>query len=111
MDLIGCITVTDEFALAGTCGEQMYGMSEALWQPDLEPEELFESISQAMMNAFDRDAVSGMGAVVHIMYVSAYFTCTTFGYYYYWWALFDIGFACYSEKDKVTTRRIKTRMD
>lgn len=82
MDLIGCITVTDEFALAGTCGEQMYGMSEALWQPDLEPEELFESISQAMMNAFDRDAVSGMGAIVHII-----------------------------EKDKVTTRRIKTRMD
>ena len=67
MDLIGCVSTTDEFALAGTCGEQMYGMSEALWQPDLSPDELFESISQAMMNAFDRDAVSGMGAVVHIM--------------------------------------------
>lgn len=67
MDLIGCVTETDEFALAGTCGEQMYGMSEALWQPDLTADELFESVSQAMMNAFDRDAISGMGAIVHIM--------------------------------------------
>jgi len=32
-----------------------------------EPDELFETISQALMNAVDRDAVSGWGAVVHIM--------------------------------------------
>lgn len=32
-----------------------------------EPEDLFETISQAMMNAVDRDAVSGMGVVVHVM--------------------------------------------
>jgi 20S proteasome alpha/beta subunit len=33
-----------------------------------EPEDLFETISQALMNAVDRDAVSGWGAIVHIMY-------------------------------------------
>lgn len=33
-----------------------------------EPEELFETISQAILNAFDRDALSGWGAVVHVMY-------------------------------------------
>ncbi|OWK14238.1 hypothetical protein Celaphus_00001208 [Cervus elaphus hippelaphus] len=34
------------------------------WQ---DPEHLFETISQAMLNAVDRDAVSGMGVIVHIM--------------------------------------------
>ncbi len=34
-----------------------------------EPEDLFETISQALLNAVDRDAVSGWGAVVHIMLV------------------------------------------
>ena len=32
-----------------------------------EPEDLFETISQAMLNAVDRDAVSGMGVVVSVM--------------------------------------------
>lgn len=32
-----------------------------------EPEHLFETISQAMLNAVDRDAISGMGVVVHVM--------------------------------------------
>lgn len=32
-----------------------------------DPDHLFETISQAMLNAVDRDALSGMGVVVHIM--------------------------------------------
>jgi hypothetical protein len=32
-----------------------------------EPEDLFETISQVLLNAVDRDALSGWGAVVHIM--------------------------------------------
>ena len=43
------------------------GMAETLWEPNMKPDELFECISQAMMNAFDRDAASGWGAVVHII--------------------------------------------
>lgn len=31
------------------------------------PDDLFETISQALLNAVDRDAVSGWGGVVHIM--------------------------------------------
>ena len=34
-----------------------------------EPDDLFECIGQALMNAVDRDAVSGWGAIVHIMWV------------------------------------------
>ncbi|ELU10244.1 hypothetical protein CAPTEDRAFT_147453 [Capitella teleta] len=46
------------------------------------PDVLFEKVSQAMMSSCDRDAISGWGVVVHII-----------------------------EKDKVTTRTLKARMD
>lgn len=32
-----------------------------------EPEELFECISQCLLNACDRNAPSGWGALVHVM--------------------------------------------
>ena len=43
-----------------------------MWGPRLllcrqDPDHLFETISQAMLNAVDRDAVSGMGVIVHVM--------------------------------------------
>ncbi|CAH1404343.1 unnamed protein product [Nezara viridula] len=82
MDLLGCPNKPEDFVVAGTASEQLYGMCEALWEPDLSPEDLFETISQALVNACDRDALSGWGASVYII-----------------------------EKDKVTHRRIKTRMD
>lgn len=82
MDLIGCINEPDDFVVAGTCSEQLYGMCESLWRPNLEPDVLFEIISQAMVNAFDRDAISGWGANVYII-----------------------------EKGKITKKSIKTRMD
>eukprot|EP00128_Syssomonas_multiformis_P009751 Colp12_sorted_trinity150504_noHs@10236 len=81
-DLIGCPMITDNFVVCGTCTEQLYGMCESVWEPDMEPDQLFEAVSQALMNAVDRDAVSGWGAVVHII-----------------------------EKDKITTRYLKTRQD
>lgn len=82
MDLVGCPMIANNFIVSGTSSEQMYGMCESLWQPDLKPDELFETISQALMNAVDRDAVSGWGVVVHVV-----------------------------EKDQITTRHLKTRMD
>ncbi|XP_017875472.1 proteasome subunit beta type-3 [Ceratina calcarata] len=82
MDLIGCISSPKGFVVGGTCIEQLYGMCESLYEPDMEPDDLFETISQALVNACDRDAISGWGAVVHII-----------------------------EKDKVTTKTVKTRMD
>ncbi|KAI8086533.1 nucleophile aminohydrolase [Halteromyces radiatus] len=67
MDLIGCINFAKDFVVSGTAGPNLYGMCESLWEPDLEPEDLFETISQALLNAQDRDALSGWGAVVHII--------------------------------------------
>ncbi|ENN81420.1 proteasome subunit beta type-3 [Dendroctonus ponderosae] len=82
MDLIGCINQPKDFVVGGTASAQLYGMCEALWEPNLTPDELFETTSQALINAFDRDAVSGWGATVYII-----------------------------EKDKVTIKNLKTRMD
>ena len=67
MDNIGNSYFPEDIFIAGTCAEQLFGMCEALWEPNLEPDDLFETISQALMNAFDRDAISGWGGVVHIM--------------------------------------------
>ncbi|XP_049985735.1 proteasome subunit beta type-3-like [Alexandromys fortis] len=82
LDLIGCPMVTDDFVVSGTCSKQMYGMCKSLWEPNMDPEHLFETISQAMLDAVDRDAVLGMGVIVHII-----------------------------EKDKISTRTLKARMD
>ena len=35
LDLIGCPMITDDFVVSGTCSEQMYGMCESLWEPDM----------------------------------------------------------------------------
>ena len=67
MDLIGCINLAEDFVVSGTCSPNLYGICETLYEPDLEPEDLFETISQALLSAVDRDALSGWGAVVHII--------------------------------------------
>ncbi|KAF9017150.1 20S proteasome subunit beta 3 [Hymenopellis radicata] len=81
-DLIGCLNFAKDFVVAGTASSKLYGVAEGLWEPDLEPEDLFETISQTMLNAVDRDAYSGWGCMVHVI-----------------------------TKDKVITRTLKGRMD
>ncbi|KAI4156127.1 MAG: hypothetical protein LQ340_000526 [Diploschistes diacapsis] len=81
-DSIGCIDFAKDFIVSGTASEQLFGTCEALWEEDLGPDELFETISQALLNAVDRDALSGWGAHVYII-----------------------------EKDKVTKRLLKGRQD
>jgi 20S proteasome subunit beta 3 len=67
MDLIGAPVFTTDFVVSGTCTSNLHGMCEAMYRPDLEPEELFEVLSQCLLSAIDRDALSGWGAVVHII--------------------------------------------
>ena len=81
-DSIGCIDFAKDFIVSGTASDQLFGTCEGLWEPDLSPEDLFETISQALLNAVDRDALSGWGAHVYII-----------------------------EKDKVTKRLLKGRQD
>lgn len=81
-DIIGCPNEPSDFVVSGTADQQAYGMCESLWEPDMNAEQLFERISQSLVNACDRDAISGWGAVVYVI-----------------------------EKDKVTVKTVKTRMD
>jgi len=67
MDLIGAPVYTDDFVVSGTCTEQLYGVCEAMWRPDMEAEDLFETISQCLLAAVDRDCLAGWGAMVHII--------------------------------------------
>ncbi|KAL7275480.1 proteasome core particle subunit beta 3 [Rhizina undulata] len=66
-DSIGCIDFAKDFIVSGTASDQLFGTCESLWEPDLEPEDLFETISQALLNAVDRDALSGWGAHVYVI--------------------------------------------
>ena len=34
-DLIGCPMIPEDFVVTGTCSEQLYGMCESLWEPDM----------------------------------------------------------------------------
>lgn len=72
-------------------------MAEAVWRPDMNPDELFEAVSQSLLNAMDRDAVSGWGAVVHVMYVTI-LSCS-----------FDL--FLFSTPDAVITRTLRARQD
>ena len=67
MDLIGAQAGSKDFVVAGTCEGNLYGMCETLWKPDMEQEELFETLAQALLASVDRDALSGWGGVVHII--------------------------------------------
>ncbi|KAA1472639.1 20S proteasome subunit beta 3 [Dentipellis sp. KUC8613] len=81
-DVIGCLNFAKDFIVTGTASDKLFGVAEGLWEPDLGPEDLFETISQTLLNAVDRDAYSGWGAVVHVI-----------------------------TPDKVVSRTLKARMD
>lgn len=66
-DLIGAECFTDDFVVSGTSSENLYGMCESLYRPDMEPNDLFETLAQSLLAAVDRDALSGWGGIVHII--------------------------------------------
>lgn len=68
-DLIGAQCFTDNFVVVGTASEALYGMCESLYQPDMEPDQLFEVVSQCLLASVDRDCISGWGGIVYILYV------------------------------------------
>jgi 20S proteasome subunit beta 3 len=67
MDLIGATVETKDFVVSGSCTGNLYGMCESLYRPDQTPDELFETLAQALLSAVDRDAMSGWGGIVHII--------------------------------------------
>ncbi|XP_022954889.1 proteasome subunit beta type-3-A-like isoform X1 [Cucurbita moschata] len=67
MDCIGAKELAKDFVVSGTASESLYGACEAMFKPDLEPEELFETISQALLSSVDRDCLSGWGGHVYVV--------------------------------------------
>ncbi|GAB4816157.1 hypothetical protein N2152v2_003203 [Parachlorella kessleri] len=82
MDSIGAMETAKDFMVAGTATDSLLGICESLWRPDMEAEELFETVSQALLSGQDRDCLAGWGAVVYVI-----------------------------TKDKVVARTLKGRMD
>jgi len=66
-DLIGAGLQTEDFVVSGTCTGNLNGMCESLFKPNMDPDTLFETLSQALLSAVDRDSASGWGGVVHII--------------------------------------------
>ncbi|KAG4954352.1 hypothetical protein JHK87_039946 [Glycine soja] len=67
MDCIGAKELAKDFVVSGTASESLYGACEAMFKPDMEPEELFETISQALLSSVDRDCLSGWGGHVYVV--------------------------------------------
>eukprot|EP00922_Rhytidocystis_sp_ex-Travisia-forbesii_P070600 GHVS01105435.1.p1 GENE.GHVS01105435.1~~GHVS01105435.1.p1 ORF type:complete len:206 (+),score=30.34 GHVS01105435.1:109-726(+) len=66
-DFIGADCKAKDFVVNGTASEQLYGVCESFWKPDMDEEQLFETLSQCLLAGVDRDCVSGWGGVVHII--------------------------------------------
>jgi len=66
-DFIGATSEAKDFCVSGTACDQLMGVAETFWRPDMEPDELFETISQCMLAAADRDCLTGWGATVCLM--------------------------------------------
>lgn len=66
-DSIGCLTESGSFQVAGTSNQLLYGTCEAFYKENMESEQLFETLSQSLVSAIDRDCLSGWGAVVYLM--------------------------------------------
>lgn len=67
MDLIGALEEVEDFEVCGTASESLYGACESMYREDMEPEELFETVSQILLSSVNRDAISGWGGTVHII--------------------------------------------
>lgn len=46
----GALHGLQDFVVSGTASSKLFGMAEALWEPNLAPDDLFETISQALLN-------------------------------------------------------------
>jgi len=64
MDMIGAQSFSKSFVCSGAASKSLY---EALWKPDLEPDELAEVCGKAFQSALERDCLSGYGALVYLV--------------------------------------------
>ena len=66
-DMIGAQLKAHDFVCAGAAKHSLYGTSEALWRPGLNPDELTRVCARAFMSALERDCLSGYGARIYVI--------------------------------------------
>ncbi|GFH57461.1 hypothetical protein CTEN210_13937 [Chaetoceros tenuissimus] len=66
-DLIGAQSKSNAFVCSGAASKSLYGCAEALWRPNLKPDELLQICGRAFVSALERDCLSGYGAVIYLM--------------------------------------------
>eukprot|EP00897_Mesotaenium_endlicherianum_P004006 jgi/Mesen1/3633/ME000020S03159 len=79
MDLIGSWQTTEDFVVGGTAADMLYGTCESMFRPGMDADELFETVSQALLSSVDRDASSGWGGIVHVITKDSIITKTLKG--------------------------------
>ncbi|KAF9608985.1 hypothetical protein IFM89_012324 [Coptis chinensis] len=62
-----CRELAKDFVVAGTASESLYGACESMYKPNMEAEELFETVSQSLQASVDRDCLSGWGGHVFVV--------------------------------------------
>ena len=67
MDMIGAQSFSKSFVCSGAASKSLYGTAEALWKPNLDPEELAEVCGRAFQSALERDCLSGYGTLVYLV--------------------------------------------
>jgi 20S proteasome alpha/beta subunit len=67
MDMIGAKSESGAFCCAGTASKSLYGTAEALWKPDLSPDQLVAIGIKAFFSALERDCLSGYGAMIYLL--------------------------------------------
>jgi 20S proteasome subunit beta 3 len=81
-DSIGAFSEAENYAIAGTSSDLLYGICESTWRPQMNPDELFDCLAKCLVASIERDALAGWGAIVHII-----------------------------TPDQIITKEVKTRMD
>jgi len=66
-DLIGAQSKSAQFVCSGAASKSLYGTAEAMWRPDLQPDELVQVLGRAFLSAMERDCLSGYGSVIYLM--------------------------------------------
>ena len=67
MDIIGAVSNSNKFSVSGICTDELYGICESLWKPNMSDKELFKVVSKCINFATNRDCLSGWGACVYIV--------------------------------------------
>lgn len=67
MDMIGAKSTSQSFVCSGAASKSLYGTAEALWEPDMDKDQLLRACGEAFQSALERDCLSGYGSLVYLI--------------------------------------------